>query len=251
MMRKYFIFKWIASIAIFMTFVLASWNCISINRKTSQAFASVKLEVDSSLMVDPPVAAEYDADRRVFYHKLFDELEHLKKGVFDANTLTFLVCFTLALLFTLLLTLQDRLIKQNDIVSNARYQMNLTKNIQQYYTRLHCIYCGGILVNYILFRENFIIQAHILNTIYTMNRETLSLMREIPENNQFISRKFSISDTDRKAFVRVIRDTIHLLELEEVRRNPDNTTSKQSMEDLAENLEELEARINNIPRLSE
>lgn len=62
----------------------------------------------------------------------------------------------------------------------------------------------------------------------------------------FIKDNLNISQEDRDAFIEVIRDTIHLLDLTEVYKKAENKGATPSIEDLIDNLKSLEYRIKNI-----
>lgn len=231
-MKIYKVSKWIIVVAITAIFILGLYNFISINNAIEGMINNIESQQYSENCKD--------VDINIY------ELQSVKKGIFDANTITFLVCFSLALLFTLIFTLQDRLIKQVQLVKDIQVQTETGKFLQQYYTRIHCIYCGSVLVNYILASESYIIKAHILTTVYTINREVLSLLKDFPESRTLIKDNLNISQEDRDAFIEVIRDTIHLLDLTEVYKKAENKGATPSIEDLIDNLKSLEYRIKNI-----
>lgn len=230
-MKIYKISKWLIIISIAAIFLLGLYNFISVNNTIEESICNIE-----------QCLPKHSEVQEISLY----ELQSIKKGVFDANTVTFLVCFSLALLFTLAMSLQDRLIKQVQLVNDVQAQTETVKFIQQYYTRIHCIYCGSVLINYILANESYIIKAHILTTVYTVNREVLSLLKDLPENRSLIKDNLTISKQDRDAFIEVIRDTIHLLDLTEVYKKAENKGATPSIEDLIYNLKSLEYRIKNI-----
>lgn len=243
-MTKYKICKWVIAISILVILVLSFLNYWHINSIMSAIMESAKDELDFSLNL--PIG-QYDAmhnSRVNYYTEVFHDLEKITKGVFDSNVLTFLVCFTLSLLFTILLSLQNRLFKQNIIVEKAVQQIENTKLSQQYYSRLQGLHCACMLFNEIINRNNYVVSESALNIVYIIDREVIRLLKELPENKSIFSKDVEFESKDIDSFSNIISNTIHLLSIERIRKsNMDNEVPIKSICNLYDHLNTLNKRL--------
>lgn len=246
-MTKYKISLWVITSLIVIIFVLSFINYISVNTNVNHLLEIAHAEQNFSLSLPEDKYNNVQDMREIYYKNLFHNLEETKKDVFDSNTITFLVSFTLSLLFTILLTLQNKLYKQNVLIEKALQKINNEKIIQRYHTRLQGLHCAAMLYHEIIIRDNYQIQPTLLNIVYIIDREVTSLLKEIPENKSFLN-NITIDKKDRDSLNRIIYNIIHLISLERIRRNKINTcNSMRSIEDLQQNMLTLDLRLKNIP----
>lgn len=129
-MKKFYYARWIAYCIVVVSFLLAFFNFIYINANVNKSIEELCVCTDCFSEKQPE-----------YLDNIFIKIQNLKNGVFDANTITFLVSFALALLFTTILALQEKLLKQNTLLNDAIKENFYTKkestNVYSYSLYLH------------------------------------------------------------------------------------------------------------------
>ncbi|MBE6235840.1 MAG: hypothetical protein E7112_06370 [Bacteroidales bacterium] len=242
-MKSYKLLKWIIGICITAIFVIAFINFVRINRRVNDTIISAKKDYIHSSLLKEEAYDSLSVNRENYYAILFSDLESIKKGVFDSNTITFLVCFTISLLFTILLTLQSKLVEQKTLVEDAIKQVQNEKITQKYYIKLYGLHCGGVLLNDVLSRDCYKVSEATLNIVYIMDREAQDLLKEIPESMNLLTNTIRIDTRDCSALIKIIYNTIHFLNIEKIQEaNKSQLISIRSIINLHQKLSDLASR---------
>lgn len=179
---------------------------------------------------------------------LLVELHDLKSSVFEANTITFLVSFTLALLFTILLSIQDRMSQHMKTIQESekfivKFKKGIirTSYIQRKFTRIYHIYNGVVMLNYMLASENQLVSSKILTIVYMIDREVRSILNNKSEYDD----KLNIED--KRKLVEILADCVNNLNIKELKSKKENKSKLASIISLNDNLIELRNRIRSTP----
>ncbi len=213
-----------------------------------------------------------------------DEMHKQASFLFDANTITFLVSFALALLFTALLSMQDKVTQQmkaindtksdilkfkdeskrlmdkviNDTESNLSSFRDETKRSvdivvqeaqrQHDFQRMHIsvcqIYNGMITLINSLVMGNNIVSNDMMPLIYLMDREVKSLLK-VNSSNQS-----AIELLDKRELIELLYDCINNLNVDKLKNVPENKDRLKSIRTLNEDLISLRDLIESMPELS-
>ncbi len=157
------------------------------------------------------------------------ELESLKKGIFDSNTITFLVSFVLVFLGGILFDIEkrakDKYVKSMEITKDIETQsQEIGRWLEIELNQLKIdkqISSLVILKNYLQFQfsaSSYQINGDIINITYKLH-DALEIVRSLLENKQT---KY-ITEEAKAEYVRQLHDVQLLLEKEEIHKNTENT----------------------------
>ena len=262
-MKHYPIYRKIVIISIILIFLISFISYLIVSYKTKNAFTNILLSVEkldssnlSSQILEESVHSSILNDtvkNTKNYTPLISdirsaltEINALKIHIFDANTITFLVSFSSAILLTIVLSMLDKINKSNQKIRDITNQINSTQNTQKIYTRIHCAYSESIIARSLLIKDKYLVSEGVLNIIYHLNREIKSISNIIPQNIDIAKETFSINEDEKRKFIEAITDIMNSFDLKRINEVPKNVNATNSIKDLIDNANELKKRIQSI-----
>ncbi|MDR0895702.1 MAG: hypothetical protein LBN06_10465 [Prevotellaceae bacterium] len=198
------------------------------------------------------------------------DLLHLKDRLFDANIVTFLLSFAIALLIMLIVRQTDKIEKINSEVESAVKKINskvesdfeeinskvesAIKKInsevesavrriifQKEFTRINTLTSQGSLLWYALVVKEYVLTAEALNIIAQMDREVKSLLKEIPLNPS--NGSVILREAEKRRLIEVIGDIKGLYKIHLLEKKAENSNRLSPIQLLDKHLKDLETRI--------
>lgn len=172
------------------------------------------------------------------------EVTMQQQALFDANTVTFLISFLSALLFTGFISLFIKSSEQYEKIERKINELFKDKytalnSLYKTYTALSQIFNGVSVLGANLASSEYNIQQGYHTLVYMIEREIRQLREE-----RFNGIK-AITPEDKKRFLEIITDCIAYLNMEELKAN--NTMGLKAFEDLNNDLLGIQEMIENIP----
>lgn len=189
----------------------------------------------------------FDARQRGILESI-DEIHKQFSYLFDANTITFLVSFALALLLTAVFSMNDKVDKQlhkiNEISGNIWRKMIQQNVIQRKSIAIYQIYNGVVYLSHNLETNHYKISDNILTLVYMLDREVKSLLKD---QHSFCK---TIEISDKRKLIELLYDCINYLNIDKLKKQQDNEKKLTSISAFNDNLHSLMDVINDIPEIS-
>ena len=177
-----------------------------------------------------------------FFQKIM-QIEKLKKYLFDANTITFLVTLVIVLLIGFIIGTQKEIRQGLDDTKNELQRFKEIKSsieeFHEIYVRATSIYLESCNFQRIISTTNYVLTEGILDnimeTLYRMYRTTRAILSTIHRKNLNI-----IKDNYKGELLVIIYDTINTIGFDRIFEvNPENTGYLMEFKDKLEELRDV------------
>lgn len=178
-------------------------------------------------------------------HEDIIELEKLKKYLFEANTITFLVTLIVALLLGFIVSSQKDIRKETENyqkeLQNSKVYIYILENFHDMYVRIESVYLESNFLKQYIYANNGELNQKIMEVVYRMYRKTRSVISLIHDK-----KINSTTESIKREFVATIDDTINAIEIEKIKSESKNKGKTKYLEDLNDELITLRDEILNM-----
>jgi hypothetical protein len=172
------------------------------------------------------------------FKEYLNEMNSLKKGIFDNNTITFMVSFVLVFLGGILFGIEDRAKKQIDKSEALLQRVDIEQKIMDLYTQIQMIKLSATNLQSTLSSKKYKIDDSINVLVHELFNMEGNLLQEFRnEKYKFITKE------KKKNFEDAFYQILHTLKLQRIQEKKENIDKTSPIEGTIARLEELQAKV--------
>lgn len=235
-------------------------NCIVEIRNDTCLLSGIKRQDMDSIQVNK-LLRDFDTQREGILASI-NEMHKQSSYLFDANTVTFLVSFALALLFTALFFMHDKISQHIKVIQESETMISKFKDetkrtvenvlhgikqqncVQKKHIAICQIFSGVSILSHFLATNQYKISNDILTLVYMLDREVKSLLNDKASVCEIIEL------TDKRKLVELLYDCINYLDINRLEGIQSNKNKLTSIQAFNNNLLILKGVIEDIPEFS-